>query len=154
VAPTSRLTDANNTEQLQLAFQQKVVEVFHSCHAQEAEDISTIQMVPVPSSDNVTPTITPPKRNLSTVTNKDGDSDKHVEDEDSDDQPKLCKSLVFTSQTVHWNCFAAKKQHVAPNTANVTKNKSTATIVTDDDIDGGGEADRESNPLKCMYFVQ
>jgi hypothetical protein len=150
VAPTSRLTDANNTEQTQLAFQRKAVEAFHSRRAQEAEDIPSIQMVPVPSSDNVTPTITPPKRNISTVTDKDGDSDKHVEDEDSDDQPKPRKSLVFTSQTVHWNCFAAKKRRVAPNTANVTKNESTATIVTHDDTDDGDEADRESSLPKGM----
>ena len=106
VALTSKLTDANNAEQPQLMFQQKAVEAFHSCHAEEAEAAlqvanPSIQTIPAPSSDNMTPTMPPPRHKLSTVTNKDTDSNQHDEDENGDDQPKPHKSLIFTSQIVN-----------------------------------------------------
>ena len=101
--------DANNTEQPQLAFQRKAVEAFHSHCAQEAEAISLgnppIQAIPASSSNNAAPITLSPKRNLSESTftdkDKDTDSDLHVEDENSDNQPKSCKSLAFTPQIVN-----------------------------------------------------
>jgi hypothetical protein len=127
------------------------VEAFHSRRAQEAEaTIATspsIQTVPAPSSNNTTtPTITPPKRNLST---KDTDSEKDVGDESGDDQPKPRKSRIYVSNS-KLIFFAAKKRRVAPSTANIRKSKTTVTIVTDDDMDGEDEVDRESSLLNCM----
>jgi hypothetical protein len=48
------------------------------------------------------------------------------------------------------SCFTAKKRRVVTSNAKVSKGKSTATIVTDDEVDGGDEADGESNLPKCM----
>jgi hypothetical protein len=105
VAPTAKLTDTNNTEQPRLTFQRKAVKAFHSRRAQETEATSlannpSIQSIPALSSNNTTPTI-PLQTHLSTVTNRDTNSNQHVEDEDSDDQPKPHKSLIFTSQIVN-----------------------------------------------------
>ena len=105
-APTSKLTDANNTEQPQLLFQRKAVEAFRSCQAQELAGGTSltdplIQSIPALPSDNTTLTIPPwpPKHNCSTVMDKDTDGDQNVEDKNSDDQHKPHRSLI--SETVN-----------------------------------------------------
>ena len=107
-APTSKLTDANNTERPQLPFQRKAVEAFRSRRAQELAGGTSlanplIQSIPALPSDNTTLTIPPqpPKHNRSTVMDKDTDGDQNVEDKNIDDQRKPRKSLISTSQTVN-----------------------------------------------------
>ena len=50
------------------------------------------------------------------------------------------------------NRFTAKKRRVAYGTAKISKGKSAARIITDDEADGSDEADEDSNPRKCKLF--
>jgi hypothetical protein len=101
VALTSKLTDANNVQQPQLASQRIAVKAFHSRSAKEVEatSLAASKSIPASSSAHTTPSITQSKCNISAVTNKD--TDNNVEDENSDDQPKRCKYFAFMSQVVN-----------------------------------------------------
>jgi hypothetical protein len=106
VAPTSKLTDPNNTERPQLTSQRKAVEAFHSRYPKEAEAKSlqvgevANQSIATSSSAHITPSTNRSKRNLSADTDSETDKNNLVEDDSGDEQPKHCKSpsLVFISQ--------------------------------------------------------
>ena len=81
-APTSKLTDANNTAQPELSFQRKAVLAFHT----RAQTISQAVATNGDGAVNTASISTSaPKRNINTISVESG------EDEDShDNQPKPC----------------------------------------------------------------
>ena len=84
-APTSKLTDANNTAQPELSFQHKAVQAFHTRRAQEnmlGQDPSMV------AAGSAPPSMSPPKCNIDM-----SGSVEPSEDEDIDDQPRPHMSL-------------------------------------------------------------
>jgi hypothetical protein len=96
IAPTTKLTDANNAARPELAFQRKAVQAFHTQRAEELENTSVANSGQDPSVVAAGSTLSPPEHNnIVAITNSVDPS----EDEDIDDHPKPCNffSLSFRS---------------------------------------------------------
>ena len=94
-APTSKLTDANNTAQPELSFQRKAVQAFHTRRAQFVANLGRDPSPTMVASGSAPPTTSPaPKHNIDMTTSSTS-SVTSVEPRDNEDH--ICLSL-FSSQ--------------------------------------------------------